>query len=284
MNSDESMASSDFDIQGHRGARGLAPENTIPAFLKAVELGVPTLEMDVVISKDEEVVVSHEPWFSREICRLPSGGRIPFYHARGHRIFDMTYDEICGYDVGSLLHPGFPHQKLETAHKPLLRDVIRASNALAAELGRGLPAFSIETKSRKAWEGRYHPTPSRFARLLIAVLEEEGVAHRSIIQSFDPRTLKEARAAAEHIRLSLLVTRRRARRIDANLGAVGFTPEIYSPDQRAVDKQLVRLVHERNMKLIPWTVNDVARMRELKAMGCDGLITDYPDRALKITD
>lgn len=274
----------DFDVQGHRGARGLAPENTIAAFKRALELGVTTLEMDVVITKDEEVVVSHEPWFSRAISRLPDGRQIPFYEARSHRIFTMTYDEVSAYDVGSLPHPRFPDQKLESAPKPLLRDVIRASDAYANDLGRVLPAFSIETKSRRSWERRYHPGPSIFAGLLIGVLEDEGVAHRAIIQSFDPRTLQEARRKAEHIRLALLVTRRRALRLDANLGSLQFTPEIYSPDQRAVDEQLVRRVHEHGMKLIPWTVNDLERMRELKAMGCDGLITDYPDRAIRIVE
>lgn len=274
----------EFEIQGHRGARGLAPENTIPAFLTALEIGVPTLEMDVVITKDEEVVVSHEPWFSRSICRLPDGRRIPYYQTRSHRIFAMTYEDVAAFDAGSLVHARFPDQKLESAPKPLLRDVIRTSNARADELGRPRPDFSIETKSRPSWEGRYHPDPSTFARLLIGVLEDEGVARRSIIQSFDVRTLREARRTAEHIRLSLLVIRRRAQRPAANLSRLGFTPDIYSPDQRAVDPPLVRRVHEQGMRLIPWTVNDLARMRELKAMGCDGLITDFPDRAMTLVE
>lgn len=273
-----------FEIQGHRGARGLAPENTIPAFLTALEIGVPTLEMDVVITKDKEVVVSHEPWFSRSTCRLPDGRRIPFSQARSHRIFGMTYEEVCSYDAGSLQHPRFPDQKPASAPKPLLREVIRASDTYADEAGRARPDFSIETKSRPSWEGRYHPDPSTFARLLIDVLETEGVARRSIIQSFDVRTLQSARRSAGHIRLSLLVVHRRAHRLDDNLRSLGFTPEIYSPDQRAVGEQMVRRAHERGMRLIPWTVNDVARMRELKAMGCDGLITDYPDRAMPLVD
>lgn len=262
----------------------MAPENTIPGFKMALELGVTTLEMDVVITNDEEVVVSHEPWFSRAISRLPDGRPIPFYQARSHRIFGMTYDEISAYDVGSILHPRFPDQKLESAPKPLLREVVRASDVYADELGRSRPAYSIETKSRPSWQGRYHPGPSKFARLLIGVLQDEGVADRSIIQSFDVRTLQEARGIAEHIPLALLVVRRRAHRLDVNLSRLGFAPEIYSPDQRAVNEKLVERAHERRMKIIPWTVNDVTRMRELKAMGCDGLITDYPDRAVAISE
>lgn len=273
------IESEEFDLQGHRGARGLAPENTIPSFFKALEIGVRTLEMDVVISKDEEVVVSHEPWFSRTICRLPDGRRIPFYRARDYRIFDMTYEMVVRFDAGSLPHPRFPRQKLESAPKPLLREVIRRSDAYAEKIGRALPDYSIETKSRPGWDGRYHPDPPTFTELLLAVLREEGVVDRSIIQSFDARTLQAARDAGEHARLSLLVTRRRAPHLDVNVNTLGFTPEIYSPDQRAVDARLVDQVHKRGMKMIPWTVNDLGRMRALKEMGCDGLITDFPDRA-----
>ena len=269
----------EFDIQGHRGARGLAPENTLPSFLRALEFGVHTLEMDVVISGDEEVVVSHDPWFSRAICLRPDGGRIPFHRARSHRIFDLTYDRIACFDVGSLPHPDFPDQRLETASKPLLRDVIRKSDAYAEQLGRPRPHYSIETKSRPSWEGRYHPAPATFVRLLIGVLREEGVAGRSIIQSFDGRTLREARREGDPLRLSLLLRRRDARRVDANLRRLGFTPHIYSPDHRAVNAMMVRQCHEKRMKVIPWTVNDPSRMLALKDMGCDGLITDYPDRA-----
>lgn len=269
-----------FDIQGHRGARGLLPENTIPAFMKALELGVPTLEMDVVISADHEVVVSHEPWFSRTLCRLPGGRRIPFYEARRHRIYHLTYEEIAGYDVGSLRHPRFPDQDQQSCVKPLLRDVIRKSEAGADELERPRPYYSIETKSRPDWDGRLHPEPSVFTRLLMDVLIDEGVADRAIIQSFDVRTLQAARALVEEVSLSLLRLRRHARDLKTSVNVLGFVPAIYSPDHRAVDRHLVTATHEKGMRIIPWTINSVERMRELKAIGCDGLITDYPDRAM----
>lgn len=269
-----------FDVQGHRGARGLVPENTIPAFVKALELGTPTLEMDVVISADDEVVVSHEPWFSRMLCSLPGGGRIPFYEARRHLIYKLTYDEIARYDVGSLRHRGFPDQALGSCSKPLLREVIRTCDARAAEIGRPKPHYSIETKSRPKWEGRYHPNPETFVQLLTKVLLEESVADRAIIQSFDTRTLQEARKLDDSIRLSILVLRRHARRVKGNVDRLGFVPAIYSPDHRAVDRGVVAAAHKIGMLVIPWTVNEIERMRDLKEIGCDGLITDYPDRAM----
>ena len=270
-----------FEIQGHRGARGLMPENTVPAFIKALELGTPTLEMDVVISADDEVVVSHEPWFSRILCRLPGGGRIPFHEARRHLIYKLTYDQIVRYDAGGMRHPRFPDQALESCSKPLLREVIRRCDARAVELGRAMPHYSIETKSRPKWEGRYHPDPETFVQLLASLLYEESIADRAIIQSFDVRTLQAARKLEGPIRLSLLVLRRHVRRVKGNVNKLGFVPHIYSPDHRAVDRNLVATAHGNGMRVIPWTVNDVARMRELKEIGCDGLITDYPDRALE---
>jgi glycerophosphoryl diester phosphodiesterase len=275
------MNNAHFDIQGHRGARGLMPENTVRAFIKALELGTPTLEMDVVISADDEVVVSHEPWISRMLCSLPGGGRIPLYEARRHLIYKLTYDEIARYDAGGMRHPRFPDQALESCSKPLLREVIRTCDARAGELGRPMPHYSIETKSRRKWEGRYHPDPENFVRLLANVLEEESIADRAIIQSFDIRTLQAAWKLERRIRLSLLVLRRHARRVNGNVDKLGFVPHIYSPDHRAVDRNLVATAHGTGMRVIPWTVNDMARMRELKEIGCDGLITDYPDRALE---
>jgi len=161
-----------------------------------------------------------------------------------------------------------------------LRDVIRTCDRFADELGRPKPQYSIETKSKRKWEGRYHPNPEIFARLLVDVLNKESMAERAIIQSFDPRTLQQSRKLDAGIRLSLLTLRRHARRVRSNVARLGFVPAIYSPDHRAVDRKLVRSVHAIGMSIIPWTINDVDRMLEVKQMGCDGLITDYPDRAL----
>lgn len=274
------IAPPSFDIQGHRGARGLLPENTIPAFMKALELGTPTLEMDVVISADEHVVLSHDPWFARALCRLPDGRPIPFHEARRHRLFALTYEEIAKYEVGGIPHPGFPEQQAASCAKPLLRDVIAKSEDRARELGRAAPFYSIETKSRRRWEGRYHPDPETFTRLVLDVVLESGVAERTILQSFDMRTLHVARGLDAGVRLSLLRTRRAARGVGISLRRLGFVPDIYSPDHRAVTEALIEAAHRHGMKVIPWTVNEVRRMRALREMGCDGLITDYPDRAM----
>lgn len=270
--------SSVFDLQGHRGARGLMPENTVPAFLCALDLGVVTLEMDVVISGDEQVVVSHEPWFSSVTASLPSGAPVPEEREHEFRLYEMTYEEIARFDVGRRGHPAFPEQKRQPAVKPLLRTVIQAAEAHVEQTGRLPVHYSVETKSLPGWEGRFHPDPETFTRLVYEVLAEEDVTGRSILQSFDPRTLQVARQLDPALRLSLLVGLDAEQDLAGHIEQLGFAPSIYSPDHRAVDTALIKEVHRSRMKVIPWTVNTLTEMKRLKALGVDGLITDYPDR------
>ncbi|ARA94867.1 glycerophosphodiester phosphodiesterase [Rhodothermaceae bacterium RA] len=271
-----------FDLQGHRGARGLLPENTMPAFRRALELGVTTLEMDVVISKDGQVVVSHEPWFSGTICTQPDGTPVPVEDERRFNLYALPYAEIARYDCGSRRHPRFPRQQPVPAVKPLLKDVIAMAEAYVAETGRPPVHYNIETKSTPEGDGLYHPEPERFTRLLYDVLVETGIKDRSIIQSFDVRTLQVVRRLDPALRLALLVGREADAGVDGNLERLGFTPALYSPDYRLVDAALVEAVHARGMQLIPWTVNDLDEMRRLKALGVDGLITDYPDVGVQL--
>jgi len=159
-----------FDLQGHRGARGLAPENTIPACRRALDLGVTTLEMDVVISGDGQVVVSHEPWMNHKICSLPSGAPVPENVGREHNLYRMPYAEIEEYDCGRRQHPDFPRQATQPAVKPLLHDVIAMAEAYVAEHDRPPVFYNIEIKSRPDWDGTFHPEPEAFAPILATSL------------------------------------------------------------------------------------------------------------------
>ncbi len=275
------MMPDSFDIQGHRGARGLLPENTIPGFLAALDLGATTLEMDVVVSKDHRVVVSHDPWCARAICLQPDGSRIPLLRERTHRIYEMTYRQVAAYDCGSLQAPGFRRQRNRPAVKPLLEDVIDEAERHAAKIGRTVCCYSIETKSRPEWDGIYHPDPPTFARLLLDAVEKMKVTDRTIVQSFDVRTLQEVKRMNRSVRLSLLVGKRKAADLDVNVRRLGFDPSIYSPHEASVDEALIARAHERGLRIIPWTVNQAARMVRLRDLGADGLITDYPDVAVR---
>ena len=269
----------EFDLQGHRGARGLAPENTLPAFRRALELGVTTLEMDVVVAGDGTVVVSHEPWMNADICRTPAGGRIAAHDERAHNIYEMDYDQVASYDCGSLRHPDFPEQAPQAASKPRLREVLDVAEAYVETHDRPPVFYNIEVKSRPGWDETFHPEPESFARRVLSVVAAGGVAARTTIQSFDPRILEAIHQQNDGGRTALLVDWSGAKGLEESLAALSFCPDTYSPHARLVEEALVAAVHERHMALIPWTVNDPEDMRRLIALGVDGLITDYPDRA-----
>jgi glycerophosphoryl diester phosphodiesterase len=267
-----------FDLQGHRGCRGLLPENTIPAMIRALELGVNTLEMDAVITADSMVILSHEPFFNHEISRHPDGRPVTEAEEQSLNVYLMTYEEVKRFDVGMQPHPRFPEQEKMPAYKPLLSDVIQAVKAWCADNEKPLPFFNIETKCLPQGDNRYHPEPERFVDLLVGVLESEGIVEKTIMQSFDFRTLKYARKKYPQLTLAALVEEDDNGTMQNHLDDLGFVPEIYSPAWQRVDDVMVRESALQGMKVIPWTVNDTATASKLKAFGVQGLITDYPDR------
>jgi len=266
-----------FDIEGHRGCRGLMPENTIPAMMKALELGVTTLEMDAVITKDKQVILSHEPFFNHEITTGPDGKYITEQDERNLNIYKMTYAQTQTYDVGLKPHPRFPNQHRLKANKPLLREVIENVEAYH-KLNDGHEVFyNIETKTQPATDNRYHPAPEEFVRILMNVIHSEKIGHRVIIQSFDYRTLQVVHKRYPDMKTAALVEEDDKRTLDEQLKALGFIPTIYSPAYSLVTSELVVKCHEQGIKVIPWTVNDKESIDKMKAAGVDGIITDYPD-------
>lgn len=272
------QAQTKMDVQGHRGCRGLMPENTIPAFLKAIDLGVTTLEMDAVISKDGKVIVSHEPFMSHVICRGPEGENITEEEEKSYNIYQMTYEEIRECDCGSLLHPGYPEQQKLTVSKPLLSEAIREVEAYLEDNNLAKVRYNIETKSTPEGDNTFHPEPKKFVDLLMEVIEEGGIADRSTIQSFDMRTLQYAHQQYPDMELALLVGN--AKSPQKNLDALGFVPEIYSPYYKLVSKKTVDFAREKNMQIIPWTVNEPKDIRKMIKLEVDGIISDYPDRVI----
>ncbi len=265
-----------FDIQGHRGARGLLPENTIPAFIKALDLGVSTLELDVVISADQQVVVSHEPWISATICTDAKGDSISKEAQRNHNIYKLNYEEIKTYDCGSRKHPGFPEQQNMSLFKPLLKDVIEAAEAHVQKTGRAPVSYNIEIKSSSKTDNEFHPEPAAFCRLVYETVISMLPLDRVTIQSFDVRVLSEMHKTYPKIKLAYLVEHILSTKISLEL--MDFTPDIYSPDYELLTQEKVKKLQKKGMKVIPWTVNDPEKMKKLIEWGVDGLITDYPDR------
>lgn len=268
-------------VHGHRGCRGLRPENTLPAFLHATALGVDALELDVVVSADGQVVVSHEPWMSATICLDPAGRRIAPAEEARHNLYQLPYATIRRYDCGQLPHPSFPEQQSVSAYKPVLREVVAQVDALTTHLGRPPMQFSIEVKSTPAGDGLWHPPPAVFTGLVLAEMQLLNLVSRTTLLSFDERLLREVRAQLPGVPLCLLVENTRPP-LRQQLATLGFIPAVYGPHYGLVTEALVKETRRLGLQLVPWTVNDLPTMRRLIELGVTGLTTDYPDRLLGV--
>lgn len=297
--SDAQIYTPKFDLQGHRGARGLKPENTIPAFITALNYGVTTIELDVVVSKDKQVVVSHEPWMSADICKTADGSSIQKADEQNLNIFQLTYDEIKQFDCGSKGNERFSDQEKMVANKPLLKDVFSAVEDHIKSYTFYEVDYNIEIKSQASGDTKFHPSPQEFSDLVYALVDQYLPWERIVIQSFDQRILKYWNTKYPHVRLAFLVEQPKS--VQKNLTELGFTPSIYSPYFKLIKKEDVDFLHTLTaskstvpgkntngqttlvkLRVIPWTVNEVEDMKRLKSWGVDGIITDYPNRAAEL--
>lgn len=252
-----------LDLQGHRGARGLMPENTLPGFARALAIGVTTLELDTGVSRDGVVVIHHDRSLNPDIARGPDGKWI---EPPVPPIKELSYAELQRYDVGRI-RPGseyakrFPHQKpVDGTRIPRLSDLFDKAPASVR--------FNIETKI--APDEPAEP----FARALIAEVHKAGVAARTTIQSFDWRTLKVVEREAPEIATSYLTSAKDSEPQDVHAaGARIWSPEFQglTPDRLARARQL-------GLKVIAWTLNEPADIRRALDLQLDGIISDYPDR------
>src|SRR6218665_799076 len=264
---------SKFDAEGHRGGRGLMPENTIAAMIHALGLGVTTLEMDACFTKDKQIVLSHEPFFNHEITTKPDGSFVAPDEEKSLNIYSMTYEEVKKYDVGLKPHPRFPKQQKLAAVKPLLSDVFDSVKAYMKTAKGPFPQFNIETKTQPASDNLYHPAPAEFVDRLMALIKEKDMEEYVIIQSFDFRTLQYLHKHYPRIRTAMLVEANDNRSFRKQLDDLGFIPTIYSPAYELVTDHLIAECHERNIHVIPWTVNTKKEIDRLKGMGVDGIIS-----------
>lgn len=267
----------DLDKQGHRGCRGLMPENTIPAMLYAIGLGITTLEMDIVYTKDGKAILSHEPFFNHEISTKPGGKYVEEHEEKSFNIYQMTYEEVKQFDVGMKPHPRFPHQEKMKAIKPLLSEVFVAVKNDMMTRRRPFPFYNIETKITPETDDIYHPNPAAFVEGLMKVISDNQMDEYVTIQSFDFRTLQYLHQHYPAIKTSMLIEDFDKRSLDEQLKALGFIPSVYSPAFELVNESLVKKCHERGIQVIPWTVNDKKEMNRLLDMGVDGIISDYPN-------
>lgn len=271
-----------LDVQGHRGCRGLQPENTIKAFLKAVEIGVTTLEMDLVISKDKQVVVSHEPFFSHHISTMPNGEIITAENELKHNMYLLSYREISNYDVGLKPHPNFPDKQLIKAKKPLFKEVIKTVEQFVSQNNYKKPFYNVEIKRQPKYDSVYHPGVNEFVRLVVNEIKKTGIKERIVIQSFDIESLKLVKQLDPEIKLVLLIENQNS--VEQNITILGFLPNIYSPNYKLVNQDLIDYCKSKNIKVIPWTVNSKTDMIKMIDLEVDGIITDFPNHLVTVLD
>ena len=266
-----------FDFQGHRGCRGLMPENSIPAMLKAIDLGVTTLEMDVVFTKDNVAILSHEPFFNNEITTKPDGKYVDIAEEKSLNIYKMTFAQTQKFDVGLKPHPRFDKQQKIAIHKPALAAMIDSVESYTAKNNLTKINYNIETKTTPETDKIFNPVPVAFVDMLMKVITAKNISDRVIIQSFDRRTLQYLHKKYSTIRTALLIEATDKNSFRKQLKDLGFSPTIYSPDQSLVNPNLITECHKRNIQIIPWTVNDKKEIIKFKKIGVDGVISDYPD-------
>ncbi len=291
-----------FELQGHRGARGLAPENTLAAFRAALGIGVTTLETDLALTRDHVLVLSHEPKLTPALVRGPDGSWLV---EDGAPLFELDYADLARYDVGRL-NPAHKYAAQWPLQKPADGERIPSLAALFA-LARdarspgGAPVrFNIETKITP---GADVPTAdaTTFARAVITAVLSAQMADRVTVQSFDWRTLQEVKRNAPQIATVCLTIESGGMNTErpaadgaspwhAGLKAADYGNSVvrlakaagcsaWSPFWRNVTAEQVAEAHASGLKVVPWTVNEPEEMARLAALGVDGLITDYPDRA-----
>ncbi|MCX6179902.1 MAG: glycerophosphodiester phosphodiesterase family protein [Chlorobiales bacterium] len=269
-----------FEIQAHRGARSFFPENTCQAFCKAADLGVRVLELDLVVSKDHEIVVSHDPWLSGPCCSDSHGHSLSYEDRLRYVMYDMAYVDIATFDCG-LPHPSFSHQQRITACKPLLSTVFNTVDAyMILERMKGRMIYNLEIKSWPDKDGVFHPTPDRYAALVLRCVEEAGLSNCVRIQSFDSRVVREAWKRNPQLCYGLLIDE--MKNMELCLQALDFLPQYVNPHVSLVNRELTEYLHAQHIKMIPWTVNNKVGMLAMKQGGADGIITDYPEIALEL--
>ena len=270
-----------FYKEGHRGTRGLMPENTIPSMKKAIDDGANVIEVDIQISKDNMVMVAHDPYINHTYSLMPDGSEIQEADSRKYVLYQMDYSQIRRFDVGSKMHKDFPQQKKMRTYIPLLGELIDSVEQYTAS--KRLPGiiYNIEIKSNPEKDGVYQPEPATLIKLVMDVVNSKKIANRYYLQSFDVRQIKEVHKSYPNVVIGFLTSNKQLSLQD-NLKQMGFKPDIYSPQYKLATERLIKECHAQGMKFVPWTVNTTEEMNELIKLGVDGIITDYPNLLSKL--
>jgi glycerophosphoryl diester phosphodiesterase len=257
----------DIRFFGHRGCRGLMPENSIESFQKAIDLGVDGIELDVVVNKDKQLVISHEPYFKRSFCMDSHG--IEITKEKSWNIYEMTQAEINLFDCGTKIHPNFSNQVKLRTHKPLLQELFTK-----VDLARTMILFEI--KSNPSEYEKSQPLPNEFVKLIASEIENFNYRENIIFMSFDKQILEEI-----HMQLPsyncIYLTYLPFVKAKKFLNHLTFKPYGLGMYYKTISRKDARYLHENNLKLFAWTVNKTRIKTKLIRKEVDGIITDYPN-------
>lgn len=267
-----------IQVQAHRGDRGYFPENTLPAFYSAIDKGADVIELDLVISKDKKVVVSHDTFMHSSYISWPNGNPVTKEEEKKSNLYQMTYDSIRSFDAGFRTNPAFPDQKSIKTYKPLLSEMIDSIENYIAKNKKQRIRYNIEIKSGAGDYGIKQPQPKEFVDLVLKVIQEKKIVKHCNVQSFDPQILNALHQKAPKIIIAFLTG---DKGLDKNLAKLNFKPQIYAPHYGLVNTALIDSVRTKNMKIIPWTVNDEEAMAKMISLKVDGIITDYPGKVIE---
>lgn len=262
---------------GHRGTRGLMPENTIPAMYKGIETGANTIEFDVHITKDGQVVVYHDASFTPSYTTMPDGKDIPNAERNKYIFYHMNYADIRRFIIGEKAYPEFPEQARLRSYAPLLGEMIDSVEHYTKTHNLPPVYYLLEVKSSEKTDGNEQPAPEEYMKIMMAVKQLKPLGNRLLIQSFDMRPLQVLHKTHPQIKLGFLTGDKNVS-FEKHVEQLGFTPAFYNPHLSLVTPELVKKCHDKNILIVPWTIQDVESMKRIKAMGVDGIITDYPNR------
>lgn len=267
-----------IEVQAHRGDRGYFPENTLPAFYSAIDKGADVIELDLVISKDKKVVVSHDTFMHSAYISWPNGNPVSKEDEKKSNLYQMTYDSIRSFDAGFRTNPAFPDQKSVKSYKPLLSEMIDSIENYIAKNNKQRIRYNIEIKSGAGDYGIKQPQPEEFVDLVLKVIQEKKIEKHCNIQSFDAQILNALHKKAPKIMIAFLTG---DKGLDKNLAKLNFKPQIYAPHYGLVNQALIDSVRAKNMRIIPWTVNDDTAISTMITLKVDGIITDYPGKVIE---
>jgi glycerophosphoryl diester phosphodiesterase len=269
----DKISEGSFCIIGHRGCGGLMPENTIGGFIAAVKSGARVLHLNIACTADNKIVVATQPYISSEKFLNVDGSPV----TEAKNICDLTFEQLRSYDCGLKFNNDFPYRKLIPSSVPLLEEVITRVEKFTLWNNLKPVSYCIEFSTSHEKDDLLYPRTEPFVLSVFDIVRLKGISRRCTILSADERPLKLINYLDEKITIALIPDSDSTDNMNSDLDF-----HIYSPDYRKVNSILINEVHNAGMLIIPSVVNDILDMNEMLQLGADGIITDYPDIALKL--